>query len=176
MHFENVYRAHFAPVWRAVRRFGMAEKDALDATQEVFMIAFRRQHDFEARSKIKTWLIGIAYRVVANRLRSAAARREVFGSDAIQRESSHTDTHAEVEQRVLIGLLEAALEHLPLEQRAVFTMFELEELSGDEIAVALGIPVGTVRSRLRLARQAFRRAAKHMSKDASAIELLEGGL
>ncbi len=176
MHFETVYRAHFAAIWRVVRRFGVPEKDALDATQEVFVVAYRRRHEFEARSKIETWLIGIAYRIVANRLRSAACRREVLGNEAILRQLSHTDTHAEVEHRILLLQLEAALDQLSLEQRAVFTMFELEEFSGDEIATALGIPVGTVRSRLRLARQAFRQAAKHIYQDSSTAKLSEGGL
>ena len=176
MHFEAVYRDHFTPIWRAIRRFGVPEKDALDAAQEVFLIAYRRQDDFEARSQIKTWLIGIAYRVAANRLRSATARREVLSHDVLQGQVSLSDPHAEVEQHILVELLQAALAYLPLEQRAVFTLFELEELSGDDIAEALGIPVGTVRSRLRLARQAFSRAVKHLSQDAAVNEVSEGGL
>ena len=54
-------------------------------------------------------------------------------------------------------MAEAILDKLPDEQRAVFVLFELEELSGEEIAALLGLSVGTVRSRLRLARELFRR-------------------
>jgi RNA polymerase sigma-70 factor (ECF subfamily) len=63
-------------------------------------------------------------------------------------------------ERQDLRLLERALESLDLDQRAVFTLFELEEMSGDDIAEALEIPLGTVYSRLRLARAAFRKAVK----------------
>jgi RNA polymerase sigma-70 factor, ECF subfamily len=161
MQFEAAYRAHFASVWRTVRHLGVAEKDALDATQEVFVVALRRWPEFEGRSTVKTWLFGIAYRVAADRRRSATARREVLTDNAGTELS--TDPWGDLEQQDLECLLGRVLDSLPLEQRAVFTMFEMEELTGEEISAALGVPLGTVRSRLRLARQAFSRAARRLS-------------
>ncbi len=165
MQFEAVYRSHYASVWRAVRRFGVPEKDALDAVQEVFVAAYRRWPEFEARGQVKSWLWGIAYRVAADRRRSATARREVFREEANACSKPVSDLQAELEQRDLMRLLEAVLDTLPLEQRAVFTMFEMEGLTGAEIAEALAIPAGTVRSRLRLAREAFCRGAKQVEAE-----------
>src|SRR5262249_42330543 len=65
---------------------------------------------------------------------------------------------SDAERNQAARLVERVLDDLPLEQRAVFTLFELEEMSGDAIAELLDLPVGTVHSRLRLARVAFRRA------------------
>jgi RNA polymerase sigma-70 factor, ECF subfamily len=154
MDFEVVYRTNFAVVWRSLRHFGVAAADAQDLTQEVFLIACRRLDEFERRSTLKTWLIGIAYHLAANYRRSSV-HREVPAEPFIGGLSSALDVERQLEQRDDLRQLERLLLELPLEQRAVFTMFEIEGLSGDEIAEALDVPVGTVRSRLRLARQAF---------------------
>jgi RNA polymerase sigma factor (sigma-70 family) len=61
-----------------------------------------------------------------------------------------------------LSLLDEALDALPLEQRAVFTLFELDGLACQQISDLVGIPLGTVFSRLRLARDAFQRAAKRI--------------
>jgi RNA polymerase sigma-70 factor (ECF subfamily) len=171
MQFEAVYRAHFAAVWRTLRRLGVAHQDAPDAAQQVFVIAYRRRDGFEGRSTVKTWLLGIAYRVAADRRRRAPERREVLDAEAVT--DLKVDPQPELEQRELIRLLDGVLDTLPLEQRAVFTMFEMEGLTGEEIATALSLPLGTVRSRLRLARQAFCRAAEQLPPDVRAV--LAGG-
>jgi RNA polymerase sigma-70 factor (ECF subfamily) len=170
--FEAAYREHFAAVWRVVRRLGIPEKDAVDAAQEVFVIAYRRWHEFEGRSSTKTWLFGIAYRVAAGRRRSAPSKREVIGEDALHGAEPLLDAVREQENRELMRLLERVLDRLPIEQRVVFTLFEMEGMTGDEIAEALELPAGTVRSRLRLARRAFEivlaklRPAAHTAKAA----------
>ncbi|MFZ5893520.1 MAG: RNA polymerase sigma factor [Myxococcota bacterium] len=161
MQFEAVYRAHYADIWRCLRRFGVSEREAHDATQEVFMVALRKLADFAGRSSVRTWLIGIAYRVAANRRRSAAGIREVLGDQALALAEASLDSRAD--ETDSLRLVEKVLAKLPLEQRAVFTMFELEQMSGDDIASALGIPVGTVRSRLRLARKHFALAAGELA-------------
>jgi RNA polymerase sigma-70 factor, ECF subfamily len=161
VHFEAIYREHFASLWRAVQRFGVPERDAADATQEVFVIAHRRFAEFEGRSSLRTWLFGIAFRVAAGRRRRASDRREVLESAGVEADLDPADDpEAQAMRRELRGLLQLGLEALPLEQRAVFTLFELEGLSGEEIAQALGEPEGTVRSRLRLARATFSRVVK----------------
>ncbi|HWA73012.1 MAG TPA: sigma-70 family RNA polymerase sigma factor [Polyangiaceae bacterium] len=161
MHFEAIYREHFASLWRAVQRFGVPERDAADATQEVFVIAHRRFSEFEGRSSLRTWLFGIAFRVAAGRRRRASEQREVLepaGAEA--RPDPADDPEALAMRRELRGLLQLGLAALPIEQRAVFTLFELEGFSGEEIADALSESEGTVRSRLRLARATFSRVVK----------------
>jgi len=163
MDFRAVYESHFARIWRTLRRLGIPEKDALDATQEVFVIAYRRQADFRGDSSMSTWLVGIAYRVAANRRSRASESREVLGMEtAPVTAAPDTDPETWLAARDELRALEAVLETLPLEQRAVFTMFEMEGLTGEEIAAALGIPIGTVRSRLRLGRSRFTASASRL--------------
>lgn len=164
MHFEAIYRAHYADIWRCMRRLGVSDREAQDATQEVFLIALKKLDEFEGRSALRTWLIGIAYRVAANRRRRADTNREVLGDQALAVAELESGVTWKQDEKDSLQLLERVLESLPLEQRAVFTMFELEELSGDEIAKALAIPVGTVRSRLRLAREHFARRVRELSQ------------
>jgi RNA polymerase sigma-70 factor (ECF subfamily) len=169
--FELAYRTHFAAVWRTVRRLGIAEKDAVDATQEAFLIAYRRRDEFERRSSVRTWLIGIAVRVAAGRRNRAGAQREQLDEGRVAAARLDFDFGAALEARDFLRLLDAVLDELSFEQRAVFTMFEMEGMSGDEIAEATGVPVGTVRSRLRLAREAFAQAVKGLRIEFTAGEL-----
>lgn len=159
MNFRKVYDAQFPFVWRTLRRFGLPESDAADAAQEVFLVVHRRLGEFEGRSRITTWLFRICYRVARARYRERHLRHEEPDGSATE---IHTETAAGAEevlqQQRDLQLLDAALAKLDLEQRAVFTLFELEEMTGEEISDALEIPLGTVYSRLRLARVAFRKA------------------
>ena len=160
MNFKEVYDAHFAFVWRSLRRLRVPEPSLNDALQDVFLVVHRRMDDFEGRAKLSTWLFGICLRVAKDYRRRAHVRREVFDdSNFAQVSDPHSDTGAAAEQNQNLLLFEAALEELDLDQRAVFILFELENMTGDEIADSLQIPLGTVYSRLRLARQAFKKAA-----------------
>lgn len=160
LRFDDVYREHVAFVWRALRRLGVREADAEDAVQDVFVVVHGRLASFEGRSRLSTWLYGICLRVAHARRRRAHARHEVGEDEAGGLEGvaapSQERAAEDGERR---ALLEEALDVLPIEQRAVFTLFELDGMTCQEIAVLVDIPLGTVHSRLRLAREAFRRAA-----------------
>jgi RNA polymerase sigma-70 factor (ECF subfamily) len=158
--FEGVYRTHFDAVWRTLRRLGVPEKDATDAAQEVFLIAYRRLAEFEGRSSMKTWLFGIAFRVASNRRNRGSQRREVMDDGLVEALGVASNFETEMEQRDLLRLLERVLDRLPL--------------TGDEIAAALGVPAGTVRSRLRLAREAFSAQARSLRREL-APQALAGG-
>src|ERR1043165_2409120 len=69
MTFEEVYRAHFAFVWRSLRRLGIREEDAADTAQEVFIVVHRKLPEFAGRSKLTTWLYGVCFRVASERRR-----------------------------------------------------------------------------------------------------------
>jgi RNA polymerase sigma-70 factor (ECF subfamily) len=157
--FKEVYDEHFRFVWRALRRLGVPESDVADAVQDVFIVVHRRLGEFEGRSKVTTWLYGISYRVARDRKRLAHVRRRDPGDDG--QLDDHPDERADVaaaaERRQGLELLDSILDEMPIEQRAVFTLFELDAMSGDAIAEALEIPLGTVYSRLRIAREQFRR-------------------
>ena len=162
MTFEQVYRAHFAFVWRSLRRLGVREADAPDAAQEVFIVVHRKLPEFAGHSKRTTWLYGICFRVASER-RRARPRPEPSAQEAAALHARPVDPGAAAEQHEGLALLERVLDRLPDEQRAVFCLFELEGMTGDEIAAALEIPLGTAYSRLRLARAAFSAASAELA-------------
>jgi RNA polymerase sigma-70 factor (ECF subfamily) len=163
--FRAIYDAHFDFVWRSLRRLGVREPDVLDLAQKVFLTAHFKLADFEGRSLVSTWLFGICQRVASDYRRSALIRREV-STDNTELDSVatwHEDLSDKSDSRRRARAAEAILNKLPEPQRVVFVLFELEEMSGQDIATLLDVSVGTVRSRLRLARDTFRREVKRLS-------------
>ena len=163
--FRAIYDAHFDFVWRSLRRLGVRESDALDLTQKVFLTAHVKLAEFEGRSQISTWLFGIAQRVASDYRRSALIRREV-STDHVELDavaSSPAEFSADSEERQRARAAEAVLNTLPEAQRTVFVLFELEDMSGQDIAALLDVSLGTVKSRLRLARDTFRREVKRLA-------------
>ncbi len=161
--FRMVYEENFQFVWRSLRRLGVREADVPDAVQDVFIVVHRKLGEFQGRSKVSTWLFGIALRVARDRQKLAFTRRQVDDENAVSTcVDDSVDLAAALERKQGLELLEAILDTMPLEQRAVFTLFELEGMTGEAIAEALEVPLGTVYSRLRLARDVFQRAVQRM--------------
>ncbi|HEX6275378.1 MAG TPA: sigma-70 family RNA polymerase sigma factor [Polyangiaceae bacterium] len=159
MTFDELYDEHFDFVWRSLRRLGVPAADLHDVAQEVFLVVHRRLADFEERSKVTTWLFRIALHAARDRRRRAHVRREVLDTTTLEHSIDPAiDATVLLERRDDLALFDDALDTMDLDQRAVFTLFELEGMSGGEIADTLEIPLGTAYSRLRLARNAFRRA------------------
>jgi RNA polymerase sigma-70 factor (ECF subfamily) len=167
--FEDVYRAHFRFVWRTLGRLGVREADLMDMTQNVFVVVHRQLPSFEGRSELTTWLFSICRLVAKDYLRSAPIRREVVVDvrDLARERGPGDRTLQHLDTQDLSHLLEAIMSRMPEKLREVFVMFELEEMSGEEIAGLLALPVGTVRSRLRLAREAFQREVKRLDEAAA---------
>ncbi len=156
--FEELYRENVAYVWRSLYRLGCPRFEVADATHDVFLIAFKKLQDFEHRSSFRTWLFGICYRQTLER-RRAAAKHVTAAPAAVDALVDHRpDQSLVLERSRQMAALEAILVRLSVEQRAVFTLHELEGLDGNAIAQALGIPKGTVYSRLRAARDVFWKA------------------
>ena len=170
--FAELYETTFTFVWRSARRLGTPEPNLDDVVQEIFLVAFRRQDEFEGRSSLKTWLYGIVFNVVRAHRRELAKKHPqvldgerrvdpellVDGSDDPQERVTKSEA-ARVVDRFLDGLDE--------DRRAVFVLAELEQLTAPEIAAVVGVPLNTVYSRLRLARIDFAKAtARHQARDA----------
>jgi RNA polymerase sigma-70 factor, ECF subfamily len=161
--FETVYRTHVKFVWRSLLRLGVRESDVADAAQEVFVVVHRKLNTFEGRSKITRWLFAICVRVAKDRRQAAHVRRETVDGDLMDRlRSQRHDAAAEVERRQGLQQLQALLESMPSDQCSVFVLFELEGMTGVEVAELLDVPVATVHSRLRLARQSFQRGTERL--------------
>jgi RNA polymerase sigma-70 factor (ECF subfamily) len=162
--FADVYRSHFRFVWRTLGMLGVREADLLDMTQNVFVVVHRQLGGFEGRSELTTWLFSICRLVVRDYRRSAKFRREIL-VDASELSGLIADAATQqhrLDSDDLRRILEAVLDRLPEKLREAFVLFELEEMSGEEIARLLDLPIGTVRSRLRLARAAFQRQVKKL--------------
>jgi RNA polymerase sigma-70 factor (ECF subfamily) len=157
MTFEDLYERHFEFVWRTLRRLGVPPADLPDVAQEVFLVVHRRLADFEERGQLTAWLFRIAAHAARDRRRRAHVRREVAAEEPVSEAVDPSpDPSRALERADARALLERALAALDQDQREVFTAFELEGMSGQAIALALEIPLGTVYSRLRLGRERFR--------------------
>jgi RNA polymerase sigma-70 factor (ECF subfamily) len=157
--FQHFYEQHVKFVWRTLRRLGVREAELADATQEVFLVVHRRAHEFEGRAKATTWLFRIALNVARNHRRRAYERHEVPDEASVGgRADEASDVAGEVGRREGRAILQSLLDAMPIDQQAAFVLFELEGLSAPEIAEALEVPVGTVASRLRRARETFQAA------------------
>jgi RNA polymerase sigma factor (sigma-70 family) len=156
--FEAGFREHFPSVYRFIaRRVGPALAEDLAA--ETFATAYRRRGSFEpGRGSLRSWLHGIAINLVRNHWR---AEQHLLALDArLVPETDFPDSTEAVDQRVVTAMLAprlaAALGELARDQRDVLLLHAWAELSHDEIAAALGIAPGTVRSRLSRARGLLR--------------------
>jgi RNA polymerase sigma-70 factor, ECF subfamily len=144
-------------VWRSLQRLGVSQSNLEDALQDVFVVVHRRLSSFDSTAKMSTWLFGICLRVAAAHKRRACLRHEQ-GSLEINDHPDHrrlaspeqSAMRHEAEQR-----LELLLDTIALERRAVFVMFEIEGMPAAAIAEVLGVPTGTVYSRLHKARAEF---------------------
>jgi RNA polymerase sigma-70 factor (ECF subfamily) len=156
--FENLYREHFAFVWRTVRRLGTDAEFVEDVTQEVFVVVHRRLGEFEGRSTAKTWLYGIVRRVVADHRRTLRRKPLTAGSESDEAEAPtapEEGPEASAERAERVQLLHRLLAGLDEAKREVFILAELEGLTLAEISEALGVNQNTVASRLRAARREF---------------------
>jgi len=154
---EALYRENHAFVWRNARRLGAQEDWVDDAVHEVFLVATRRLHEFEGRSSVKTWLFAITFRVVQRLQRDKFRQQRHTARYVREQPPAVVDAASETERAEYLRYLLALL---PNPQRAVLILAELEGFTAAAIAEVLGIPAGTVDSRLRAARLALARMAE----------------
>jgi RNA polymerase sigma-70 factor (ECF subfamily) len=152
---EALYREHFAFVWRNARRLGCSDEWVDDAVHEVFLVATRRLAEFRGASSLRTWLFAITFRVVGRMQRDRARRRDRVNRYALERPAPIADAARETEAAQYLRQL---LLRLSEPQRAVLILAELEGFTSSEISETLGVPAGTVDSRLRAARSQLSRA------------------
>jgi RNA polymerase sigma-70 factor, ECF subfamily len=159
--FPAVYAAELGYVWHALRRLGVQDRDLEDLCHDVFVVVFRNLAVYDTRRPIRPWLFGIAFRVASDYRRSARQRREIPGTT---RELTCPAPPADevMLRRERQRLVARALDGLELDRRAVFVMHDIDGHVMPDIAAALGIPLNTAYSRLRLARVDFAAAIKRV--------------
>ena len=154
---REIFQGHAEFVLRLVRRLGVRASDVDDVTQEVFVIVHRRLADLQAGVPVRSWLFGIARRVVAN-YRRQLQRRQELPSPQLEEVAVAGDQVSQLQNSRDRAQLEYALSKLDPEKREVFVLFELEGVDMKEVADMVGCPLNTAYSRLYAARQVVRQA------------------
>lgn len=167
--FEALVREHKQRIFRFVCRLTNDSPDAEDITQEVFVRAFQSYRAFRHDAAVDTWLYRIATNLVIDRARRTRRGPQFVPTptdeDGAEQEVVDPDVGANPQARVEMTefqrQVQRAVQSLPVKLRAVVLMHDLEELSYEEVAEALGCPVGTVKSRLFNGRQLLKRKLEH---------------
>jgi len=155
---STIYRTHVRDVARWAERLAGPGFDLPDLVHEVFEIAQRRLPSFRGESSLSTWLFGITEKVVCHRRRKDRLRHWLVGSAndvARHAPAPGPSQHEQLERKERIARVYRVLDQLPERDRQILILFELEELSGEQIATLLGIKVGNVWLRMHRARERF---------------------
>jgi RNA polymerase sigma-70 factor, ECF subfamily len=159
---EELFDAHFEYIWNSLLRLGVRRVDLEDLTHEVFVRVHAHLSAYDTRRPVRPWLFGFAYRVASEHRRLARHRLEVFGTDVEPVDTGRADD--DLQRRQEIAIVEAALDSLSLDRRALIVMHEVDGVPMPVIARELGIPLNTAYSRLRLAREALAAAVEERSR------------
>lgn len=146
--FAQVFAEHVQYVARALRNFGVAASDVEDECQEVFLVALRKLGEFEGRASVRTWLYRIAWKTAAN-YRRRARPPETLAHEPV----GSADQERDLGQARALDRLARVLGSLDDDRRAVFVLYEIEELSMREVCEVVGCPLQTGYSRLKVARE-----------------------
>jgi RNA polymerase sigma-70 factor (ECF subfamily) len=158
--FDAVFDAHGPYVMRTLRCLGVPANELDDACQEVFVVVHRRLPELSSPSALKAWLYGICLRRALARRRAAARRREEsIGEDT---RTVAADQEESVERRERLARALSILESLSDEKRAVFVLYEVEQLTMIEIAEVVGCPMQTAYARLYAARREVEATLKRL--------------
>lgn len=149
--FGALYAEHFRAVWRTLQRLGVHPGWVDDATQEVFVTAWKKWDDFEGRSTQRTWLLGIALRVASDTRRKQRPTEEV--SPELPMSGPGPESVAATNE--VVRRVEQLLGKLDPERREVLLLVDVEGYSVPEVASATGVNLNTLYTRLRAARQQF---------------------
>ncbi|MBX3209648.1 MAG: sigma-70 family RNA polymerase sigma factor [Labilithrix sp.] len=155
-------QAHLPVVWRFLRRLGLSPEDADDATQEVFVVAVRKLDCIEP-DRERSYLYAIAVRIASRQRRSQNVRSSrTVRVDVDECRSREPSADELLDRKDGLAFLDDTLSKMTPDLRTTFALYELEEMTMAEIAVVTEVPMGTVASRLRRAREQFQEAVKRM--------------
>jgi RNA polymerase sigma-70 factor (ECF subfamily) len=163
--FGELVRRYEAKIFRLAQHVTQNREDAEDVLQETFMKAYEHLDQFQGNSKFYTWIVRIAVNQALMKLRRRKTDKSVSldetidtGEDTIVREIAAWDENPEqrFSREELGGILDTAVESLEPPYRSVFVLRDIEELSTEETADALGLSIPAVKSRLLRARLQLR--------------------
>ncbi|WP_263914205.1 RNA polymerase sigma factor [Achromobacter sp. 79A6] len=155
---RDLVREHSTRLQRFIIKHIGNTTEAEDLAQQAFVEAARSYRSFRGESQLSSWLYGIALNLVRNYLSRAPERRHDFVSDSVLAEHASNDLSPDriLEQNQTMALLQESLDELPANMRDILLMVGLDDISYEDAAALLTVPIGTVRSRLSRARTALR--------------------
>lgn len=159
--FEEVFQTYAAFVWRVLLRLGVPEADVEDVAQEVFLGVHRNLSRFEGRCSLRTWVYGICHRRAVDYRRRAHTRYEVATEEPPDRGVEPSQEEG-VDLDSARAQLNQILDTLDDDKRAVFVLFEVEQVPMEEVAEIVGCPLQTAYSRLYAARRKIDAAATRL--------------
>lgn len=173
--WETIVRQHWRKVFNVAYKFVGKHDEAEDLTQDIFLKIFKALHSFDRRANFQTWIISIARNLCIDHYRSVRKERETIAREVDMADLSPASSDAsplkQLEQSDLRELLRRALDQLPETLKTAVVLRDLHELSYQEIAERLGLPEGTVKSRINRGRLELARQIKRASSSASASAL-----
>jgi len=157
--FRRLFAAEFRYVWTSLRRLGVDSADLDDVVHEVFLAVHRRFDTYDPSRPIRPWLFAFAFRFASDYRKQARIRfrSSLDGDESADPRPSPDELLERAEERRLAAI---GLEGIALDRRAVFILYEIDEVPMADIAASLGIPLHTAYSRLRVAREEFAAAVQ----------------
>ena len=153
--FETLFDRHHVSVFNFSRVLLRDEHEAEEITQETFMALARSARSYEARGTFKPYLMQIARNQCLNRLSSRQVRRRVIAQNGVAVLEVADDEPSPLQQSEFnehLSRIREALEHLPARQREALALYAFEEMSYDQIAQAMAMPINTVKTLIFRAR------------------------
>lgn len=155
---RTMFDLHHQVVWRTLRRFGLDSEAAADVGQQAYLVAVERIDDIWVGSE-RAFLLGTALRLARKHRRNAARLQLETNVDERMRSPGRAESQA-----IALELLDRVLSQLDASLVEAFVLFDIEGCSTREVSDALGVPAGTVASRVRRAREAFRAATRRLER------------
>ena len=154
--WEQIVRQNWRKVFNVAYKFVGRHDEAEDLTQDIFLKIFKALKTFDRRANFQTWIISISRNLCIDHYRSVRKERQTIARDVdssdLQPATTDRGPYAQAEHQDLRAQLRQALETLPITLRTAVVLRDLQELSYQEIADRLGLPEGTVKSRINRGR------------------------
>jgi RNA polymerase sigma factor (sigma-70 family) len=154
--WDDIVRLYWRKVFNVAYKFVGRQDEAEDLTQDIFLKLFKSLKTFDRRANFSTWLISVSRNLCIDHYRSMRREHDVVTHDVdvvtLARPSASDSPQAALEQRDRVALLRAALDTLAPSLRTAVMLRDIQELSYQEIAEKLGVPEGTVKSRINRGR------------------------
>jgi RNA polymerase sigma-70 factor (ECF subfamily) len=154
--WEQIVRQNWRKVFNVAYKFVGKHDEAEDLTQDIFLKIFKALKSFDRRANFQTWIISISRNLCIDHYRSVRKERQTIARDVdsseLQPATPDRGPYAQAEHQDLRAQLRQALETLPVTLRTAVVLRDLQELSYQEIADRLGLPEGTVKSRINRGR------------------------